>query len=590
MVPEHRHRSVAAAVEDVLELPEPLACREALAEELQKLQRGNLNVVVVGSFKRGKSSLLNALIGRPVLPMGVVPVTALITLIRWGEPEDAHVHFLDGRIEHIPMDALGDYVSETGNPENRLGVERVDLRLGSVIGRGRIVLADTPGSGSVFKHNTETLRAWFGNIDAAVFVVSTDPPIGEEDAALLAEVAETAGEVLVVLNKVDRLRPDEVEESIAYTGRAVQKIIGREVPIVACSARDGLEKGLEGTGVDTVAAWLEDLAAGRGKEVLERAVARRAARFLAQEIALVEMESAGARRSVADLEDALRQLGEVRDELSLRVREAEAAFDAGCRDLEREYDDTAREALPRLVERVQASVREAAERLTAERAGMARFQRELEKLRDAAVREALEPFQEERERALIGGFASLTGRSLERVNELVDEAFSRAAALVGVEIERFDVREHFSMESRLEYRVGLPKVNLDYIVEGLFLVLPAPLGRRLVARRHLRMLPEALNRQLGLIRADLHERLNESAFSFKGELGRRVNTAVGQLEEAVRRGVELAALDQEKMERRVAELAARRETLESALAACRTVLGEAEAGTGTAAGPAAAQR
>jgi hypothetical protein len=133
---------------------------------------------------------------------------------------------------------------------------------------------------------------------------------------------------------------------------------------------------------------------------------------------------------------------------------------------------------------------------------------------------------------------------------------------------RFDVRESFSMESRLDYRVGLPKVNLDYIVEGLFLLLPGPVGRPLVARRHHRFIPEAMGRQLGLIRADLHERLTESAFSFKGGLERRVQEALDRLENAVRRGAELAALDRESLVRRLAELGERRAVLQAALDGC----------------------
>ncbi len=580
MIPASGHNDdLTSVLERVLALPGRLAERSAFEQELAKLRRGNVNVVVVGSFKRGKSSLLNALIGRPILPMGVVPVTALVTLIRCGEPEDAHVHFTDGRIEHIGLDELSHFVSETHNPENRLGVERVDLRLGGITSSPSIVLADTPGSGSVFRHNTETLKAWFGNIDAAIFVVSSDPPIGEEDSLLLAEVAETAGEILVVLNKVDRLRPHEIEESAAYTQRAVKEILGRDVPLIPCSARRGLEEGKEGSGVDEVARWLDALAEGRAEEVLQRAVARRVARFLAQEIVLVEMESAGAEHSVEELQHALDQLEEVRGELGARVREVQTVFDSECHELERAYDDRARVVLPELVRTVKEIVRKRSDELVASRAGMMRFQREIETARDEAVQHTLEPFHEEQEQRLITGFANLTERALGRVNELVDEAFERAAKLLGVGIVRFDVRENFSMESRLEYRVGLPKVNLDYIVEGLFLLLPPVIGRPIVTRRHVRMLPEALNRQVGLIRADLHERLNESALSFKGELGRRVEMAVGQLEEAVKRGAELAASGSEKAAGRLKELATRRRVLEQALGVCRSSFQNDEPGS-----------
>jgi len=559
---------LAEHLDAVLSLEPAPSCHNELAAERRRLGHGRVNVVVVGAFKRGKSTLLNALMGRPILPMGVVPVTALVTLIRSGPTERAVVHFLDGREEEIPVDGLTPYVSETENPENRRGVERVEVELPELRELGRITLADTPGSGSVFQHNTDTLRQWLGQIDAALFVVSTDPPIGETDSQLLQEVAETAGEVLVVLNKADHLRPTELGDSIAYTSRAVEATMGRPVPLIPCSARRALEDGGEEAGVSKVAAWIRELAAGRGEEVLEKAVARRAARRLAQEITLVRLEEASARSSVEDLEAALQQLQEVRVELVRRVREVEAAFQAGCADLMRGHDDVVRERQQDLITQVQEMVAGEARRLMERRVNMLRFQRQLERVRDRAVESALEPFQKEREEAVIAGFQELTERALSRVNELVDEAFETAARLVGVEMASFDVRESFSMESRLDYRVGLPKVNLDYIVEGLFLLLPGPVGRPMVARRHHRFIPEAMGRQLGLIRADLHERLNESAFSFKGGLERRVEEALDRLENAVRRGAELAALDRESLGERLTELSRRRDVLEEALGAC----------------------
>ncbi|NOZ95697.1 MAG: hypothetical protein GXP47_13310 [Acidobacteria bacterium] len=565
-------QDLAEHLEAVLSLEPGVSCREELAEERRRLRRGRVNVVVVGAFKRGKSTLLNALMGRPILPMGVVPVTALVTLIRSGPTERAVVHYLDGRQEEVPVDGLKPYVSETENPENRLGVERVEVELPELRELGRITLADTPGSGSVFQHNTDTLRQWLGQIDAALFVVSTDPPIGETDSQLLQEVAETAGEVLVVLNKADHLRPKELGDSIAYTSKAVEATMGRPVTLIPCSARRALEDGIKDEGVARIAAWIRELAAGRGEEVLERAVARRAARRLAQEITLVRLEEASARSSVEDLEAALHQLQEVRVELVRRVREVEAAFQAGCADLMRHHDDVVRERQPALIAEVQEVVAREARHLMERRINMLRFQRTLEKVRDRTVEAVLEPFQKEREEAVIQGFVELTERALSRVNELVDEAFERAARLVGVEMASFDVRESFSMESRLDYRVGLPKVNLDYIIEGLFLLLPGPVGRPMVARRHNRFIPEAMGRQLGLIRADLHERLNESAFSFKGGLERRVEEALDRLENAVKRGAELADLDRESLAERLTALDRRRGVLERALRGCSALI------------------
>jgi ribosome biogenesis GTPase A len=69
-------------------------------------ERGLIDVGIVGRFKAGKSSLLNLLAKRNVLPVGVTPVTAVITRLRYGPQEQATVRYSDGRTERVPTAAV----------------------------------------------------------------------------------------------------------------------------------------------------------------------------------------------------------------------------------------------------------------------------------------------------------------------------------------------------------------------------------------------------------------------------------------------------------------------------------------------------
>ena len=89
-----------------------LASARALARQ------DEISVAVLGRFKAGKSSFLNHFIGRSILPVGVVPVTAVVTEIRYGAREEARVHHRDGRDPEVPLDQIGAYISEKENPEN----------------------------------------------------------------------------------------------------------------------------------------------------------------------------------------------------------------------------------------------------------------------------------------------------------------------------------------------------------------------------------------------------------------------------------------------------------------------------------------
>ena len=91
-----------------------------IAATRQRVTEEDLYVVAIGEFKRGKSSLLNALIGRSVLPVGVVPLTAVVTVLRRG-PARAVAHFEDGSVSDIDARALERYVTEAGNPGTARG-------------------------------------------------------------------------------------------------------------------------------------------------------------------------------------------------------------------------------------------------------------------------------------------------------------------------------------------------------------------------------------------------------------------------------------------------------------------------------------
>jgi hypothetical protein len=102
-------------------------------ELMVKLAEDRFTLAVVGQFKRGKSSLMNALIGRELLPIGVLPLTSAITILRYGPKEKLVVTWEDSSLEHEePLTALNDYVSEKGNPGNRKRVGAVYVEVPSL--------------------------------------------------------------------------------------------------------------------------------------------------------------------------------------------------------------------------------------------------------------------------------------------------------------------------------------------------------------------------------------------------------------------------------------------------------------------------
>jgi GTPase SAR1 family protein len=115
----------------------------------EKIETNTFNLVVVGQFKRGKTSLINALLGADILPVAVVPLTSIVTIMKYGEALRIMVHFNDGRVAEIKPESLPEYVTEKGNPKNAKDVSEVVITYPSPYLRGGVQIIDTPGAGEL---------------------------------------------------------------------------------------------------------------------------------------------------------------------------------------------------------------------------------------------------------------------------------------------------------------------------------------------------------------------------------------------------------------------------------------------------------
>ena len=212
-----------------------------LATARTAASQNEISVAVLGRFKAGKSSFLNDFIGRSILPVGVTPVTAVITEIRYGAVERVRVHRLDGTVEAVSLDEMGAYISERENPENHKQVAVLSVEMPELAGFRGLKFVDTPGLESALAHNTEASASWLPNVGLALVAVSVDPPLSQRDIDLLRNLYQYTPKVAILLTKVDLLSQKELNEVTEYVRNQLAKNFSRRPEIFPYSTRPGFD-------------------------------------------------------------------------------------------------------------------------------------------------------------------------------------------------------------------------------------------------------------------------------------------------------------------------------------------------------------
>jgi hypothetical protein len=201
-----------------------------------RLHRPSTIVCVVGEFKQGKSSLVNGLLGSDVCPVDDDLATSAITLVRHGEQPSAVVRRREGDqavAEQIPVEQLGGWVSERGNPHNEKRVERVEISAPSAILRQGLALVDTPGMGGLGAGHAAATLSFLPFADGLILVSDASAELSAPEVEFLRRAAELCPTVLFAQTKIDLYPAWEriVEINEGHLARA-----GIDIPTVAVSS------------------------------------------------------------------------------------------------------------------------------------------------------------------------------------------------------------------------------------------------------------------------------------------------------------------------------------------------------------------
>ena len=480
----------------------------------EKLSSGQLHLAVLGQVKRGKSSLINALLNANVLPTGILPVTAIITEIRYAlTPAATIVYATGGLRESVLLSDLAGYITEAGNPGNRKQIASVEIVYPSPFLENGIILIDTPGIGSTHSHNTETTERYLGEVDAGIVVLSVDLPITEVEARFIGELKDEIPKLLFVLNKTDTASAAEVSEMVRFLESELdrQKVFSPEIfPLSAQRDRSG-SSGATG-GLQIFEERLRTFLSKEKRQVLVRSVAMDVSEMAS---ILRFAGSMGARAETMDtveLRDKRFALDRLMDQTDADVIELQLLLRQRSSDLLANVEHN-------LTVQVRDSVADVQTHL-------AHFGNSHPKETGRALGTSLEEFLMKEVEAVFtrwrvhedekvqSQLTALSDRFVAHANGILARLEQFAGALFEVPVQHLTVRCPLRVESHLYFRVE----RIFYSLDAFLLLLPRFILRPIVLRRARRNVPMLLDMNAGRIRYDYVERLQASVTRFEKDL------------------------------------------------------------------------
>jgi small GTP-binding protein len=550
---------------------------------LQRLEKERFHLAVLGQFKRGKSTLLNALLGAEVLPTSVVPLTAIPTFVEFGNTASALVIMRTGEAGEAIENAsaselrhfLEEYVTEERNPRNQRGVREVIVRYPSSLLEKGVVLIDTPGIGSTYRHNTEATLEFLSQCDAAIFVTSPDPPITEVEVDFLHRVAETATRVFIVVNKADYLAETELQQAVAFIKRALRELAANvsQDLFFTVSARMGLRAKLEGdqslwarSGMEVVERELIDFLASEKMAMLKEAIARKAVSILSEVGMQIEFSLKTLRMPIDELEQRMSLLREKLKELEyqriaqLDILEGDrkrliAFLEEQSAQLKNRARSALRGVLREAVRGSRAIDEEKVRALISEQVPNV-FEQELARLSKELKEKTSETF----------------ARHRKRVDEVVESIHRFAAELFDVEYRPTVGAEWVETKHRPYWVTHEWTSTLSLLPEGfLDRLLPAQIRRRRALRRLEREIESVVSQNVENVRwptlQNLEETFRKFAASIEAQYREAARVTNGAIEKAYsKRHEQVEAVESEavELESSLQQLAELRSKLEAA--------------------------
>jgi GTP-binding protein EngB required for normal cell division len=550
----HLRNELLSCIDEMLTID---AIRGCPCEELrEKVQTNIFNLVVVGQFKRGKTSLINALLGAEILPVAVVPLTSIVTIMTYGDALRIRVYFNDGRVTEIRPESLPEYVTEKGNPKNIKEVKEVVITYPSSYLKDGVRLIDTPGVGSIYQHNTDVAYQYLPKSDAALFLLSVDQPVSKAELDFLKDVKEYSNRIFFLLNKADYLTEKDLNESIEFSKNVIKEAMGIDVKIFPVSARLALEGKKTGSEELLMKSMLPQFSEVLNRFLMEEkgkililSVANNLLRLLSQARFELELELKSLTAPLEELMTKIKAFEDKKREVLLEKNDFEILLEGETKKLLRNILD---EDLERFKKELVPQVSGNLENFFNENKSLSlkELHRAMEQQVIKEVKEAFNAWRVVEDERLAKAFESICKRFIIKIHDTVDELLRFSSELFQIPFEAIKAEALWSVKSGFYYKFKDEPVGLEMLAGTLTLALPKFIGEKIILKKMKEYMLQVIDVQSGRVRYDFAERLDKSKLDFRWEMLQKIDATIEGIETAIKKGMSKREMGEKEVEER----------------------------------------
>lgn len=224
--------------------------RSTLSMILDRLEDNSFEIAIFGRVSSGKSSLLNAILGTDVLPVGVTPITAVPTRLLYGDSPSVHVWFANRTPEQFDISQLPQFVAEQLNRGNEKHVTRIVVEIPSTRLKEGIAFVDTPGLGSLATRGAAETLAYLPRCDLGVVLIDAGSTLTPDDLQTIQILYDAAIPANILLSKADLLTLEDRSQVVGYVKHHIKEELNLDLAVHAVSVVPG--------STDLLTHWFEE--------------------------------------------------------------------------------------------------------------------------------------------------------------------------------------------------------------------------------------------------------------------------------------------------------------------------------------------